>query len=254
MSERRWTGLVLATSALATTVVTLLAVAGCSQSASTGQPTAGHPSTGQPSATVTAGMAAAAGPGAYTASQLKSALLTRIGGARPAAAAEAGDYGTLPDVQTSRQTMKGVRIIPARCAAATAEGFGSASFSQAPAALVTFRVGRDGVSEVLISATSQLAATALSARLPAGCAHYQAEVDGKTFRYSVREAALGGLADRARALSVKAAGYSEVDVWSVIYQGRGFVGVVTMVGSDASEQGARQLASAAYARAGQALS
>jgi hypothetical protein len=34
----------------------------------------------------------------------------------------------------------------------------------------------------------------------------------------------------------------------------GFVGVVTMVGRDASEQGAGQLASEAYAHAGQSLS
>jgi hypothetical protein len=254
MSERRWTGLVLATTALATTALALLAaVAGCSQSAGIGQPSAGQPSTGQPGATEMAGVAAA-GPGGYTASQLKSALLTRVSGARPAAAAEAGDYGTLPDVQTSKQTMTGVKITPARCTAAAAGGFGSASFSQAPAALVTFRVGRDGVSEVLISATSQLAATALNEKLPAGCAHYQATMDGKTFSYSVRQVILGGLADQARALNVMAAGYSEVNVWSVIYQGSGFVGAVTMVGRDASEQGARRLASQAYAHAGQSLS
>lgn len=137
MSERHWTGSVLATTALA--LPGAVAGASCGHSASTGHA----------SATETAGVAAATGPSAYTARQLKSALLTRVSGARPAAA--------------------------------------------------TFRVGRDGVSEVLVSATSQLAATALSDKLPAGCAHYTATVDGKTFSYSVREATLSGLRARRQA-------------------------------------------------------
>ena len=120
--------------------------------------------------------------------------------------------------------------------------------------MVTFRVGRDGVSEVLVSATPEIAATALGNRLPAGCSHYTAKVDGRTFRYSVKEAAVSGLADQARALNVKAAGYSEVDVWSVVYKANGFVGAVTIVGPDASELGAKQLASQAYAYAAQSLS
>ena len=45
---------------------------------------------------------------AYTSAQLKGALLARVNGATPASAAESGDYGTLPDVQTSKQTMNAV--------------------------------------------------------------------------------------------------------------------------------------------------
>jgi hypothetical protein len=231
---------------LATTALALLAaaVAGCGTSASTSRA----------EATQTAGVAAATGPKAYTATQLKDALLTKVSGERPAAAAEAGDYGTLPDVQTSKQTMKDVKVTPANCAEATVAGFNSAAFSRAPAALVTFRVGRDGVSEVLVSASSQLAELALSARLPAGCSHYQAITDGKTFSYTVRQSTVGGLADQARALNVKASGYAQVDVWSVVYQGRGFVGALTMVGPDASLRGVKTLASQAYSYAGLSLS
>jgi hypothetical protein len=79
-------------------------------------------------------------------------------------------------------------------------------------------------------------------------------VAGRTFRYSVREAALAGLADQARLLNVKAAGYAEVDVWSVVYRANGFVGAVTIVGPDASEQGVKQLARDAYAHAARSLS
>jgi len=78
-------------------------------------------------------------------------------------------------------------------------------------------------------------------------------VDGKTFRYTVHEAPLSGLAQKARALNVKAAGYASVDVWSVVYQGTGFVGAVTMVGPDSSEAGVKTLAQEAYAHAAAAL-
>jgi hypothetical protein len=242
MSERHWQRPALATTALA--LLGAAAVTGCGNSASTSQA----------SATQATGVAAATGQKSFTAAQLKGALLGKISGERPAAPAEAGDYGALPDVQTSKQTMHGVKVTPAKCAQATVTGFNSAAFTHAPASVVTFRVGRDGVSEVLVSATSQIASTALGNRLPAGCSHYTAQVDGKTFHYSVQEAGLSGLANQARALNVKAAGYSEVNVWSVVYQAAGFVGAVTIVGPDASEAAAKELASQAYGYAAQTLS
>jgi len=242
MSERHWQRPALATTALA--LLGAAAVAGCGNSASTSQA----------SATETAGVAAATGHKSYTATQLKDALLTRVSGASPAAPAEAGAYGSLPDVQTSKQTMHGVKVTPAKCAEATVTGFNSAAFTHAPASVVTFRVGRDGVSEVLVSAAPRIATTALGDKLPAGCAHYTATVDGKTFRYSVKEIPFSGLADQARALNVKAAGYAQVDVWSVVYRGDGFVGAVTIVGPDASAAGAKNLARQAYAYAAQSLS
>ena len=245
MSDRHWPR-----PALAATVLALLAaVVGCGNSASSSLA-----SSSQAGATQTAGVAAATGHRGFTAAQLKSALLTKVSGRRPAAPAEAGAYGALPDVQTSKQTMNGVKVTPAKCAQATVTGFNSAAFSHAPASVVTFRVGRDGVSEVLVSATPQIAAPAVGNRLPAGCSHYTAQVDGRTFRYSVQADAFSGLADQARALNVKAAGYPEVDVWSVDYEASGFVGAVTIVGPDASERAAKQLARQAYADAVQSLS
>jgi len=230
----------LATAALAL----LAAVAGCGGPAGTGRATA----------TQTAGVAAVTGSKAYTTAQLKDALLAKISGDRPAAAAEAGAYGKLPDVQTSKQSTKDVKVVPAKCADATVAGFNSAAFARAPAAVVTFRVGRDGVSEVLVSASSQLAKTALTNQLPAGCAHYQATIDGKTYSYAVRQSTVAGLADQARALNVKASGYAQVDVWSVVYRARGFVGAVTMVGPTASLRGVKTLAGQAYSHAEKSLS
>ena len=242
MSDRHWQRPALATTALA--LIGAAAVTACGNSASTSQA----------SATKQAGVAAATGQNAYTASQLKGALLTRVNGERPAAPAQAGDYGALPDVQTSKQTMHGVKVTPARCAQSAVTGFNSAAFTHSPASVVTFRVGRDGVSEVLVAATSQIAATALGNKLPAGCSHYSATVGGRTFSYSVHETAVTGLAEQARALNVKAAGYAEVDVWSVVYRANGFVGAVTIVGPDASEQGVKALARDAYVHAARSLS
>ena len=109
MSERHWQRPALASTALASTALALLgatAVAGCGGPASTSRA-----STSQASATHAAGVATATGRAqSLTAAQLKGALLTKVGTARPAAPAEAGDYGALPDVQTSKQTMHGVTV------------------------------------------------------------------------------------------------------------------------------------------------
>jgi hypothetical protein len=243
MSERHWQRPALASTALALLGAT--AVAGCGGSASTSQASATH----------TAGVATATGQAqSLTAAQLKGALLTKVGGASPAAPAQAGNYGALPDVKTSKQTMHGVKVTPARCSQATVTGFNSAAFTKAPASVVTFRLGRDGVSEVLVSAAPDVATSAIANKLPAGCEHYTATVGGKTFHYSVKEAPIGGLANEARALNVKAAGYSQVNVWSVVYRADGFVGAVTIVGPDASQASAKKLATQAYAYAHQSLS
>ena len=245
MSERHWQRPALASTALALLGAT--AVAGCGGSASSSQAGANQ-TAGAATATATAQVQS------LTAAQLKGALLTQISGAKPAAPAEAGDYGALPDVKTSKQTMHGVKVTPARCAQATVTGFNSAAFTHAPASVVTFRVGRDGVSEVLVSATPDVAHSALGNKLPAGCEHYTASVGSKTFRYSEKQSPIPGLGNEARALNVKAAGYSQVNVWSVVYRADGFVGAVTIVGPGATAASAKKLASQAYAFAHQSLS
>jgi hypothetical protein len=244
MSERHWPRPALATTALALLGAT--AVAGCGGGSSASKASAPQ-SAGAATAT------AAAATKAFTAAQLKTALLTKVSGQAPASPAQAGEYGALPDVKTSKQTMNGVKVKPAKCGEASVTGFNSALFTHAPASVVTFRVGRDGVSEVLVTATPQIATTAMGDQLPAGCTHYSATVGGRTFHYTVKEAALSGVGQSARALNVKAAGYSQVNVWSVVYQADGFVGAVTMVGPDSSKSGVQQLATQAYDYANQSL-
>jgi hypothetical protein len=241
MSERYWRRSMPMSAALLA-VAGAAAVAGCSSAGSNG-------ASASTATASSAGMAADTGqntPATFSAVQLRNALLDKVNGATAAAPAESGLYGTLPDVQTSKESMRDVTVKPAVCAQATVTGFDSAMFADQPASVVTFRVGRDGVSEVIVAADAATAASALAAELPAGCEHYRATVGGKTFGYSVREAVVPGIAEQA-------AGYADVDVWSVVYQGDGFVGAVTIVGPDATEAGAKLLAKDAYKRAVESL-
>ena len=70
----------------------------------------------------------------------------------------------------------------------------------------------------------------------------------------MKEAPIARLGNEARALNVKTTGYSQVNVWSVVYRADGFVGAVTIVGPDASQASAKKLASQADAYAHQSLS
>ena len=100
MSDRHWPHPIRRGPALATTALALMgaaAVSGCGGSASPSQSAAT-----QPTGTATASAAAQV---SFTSDQLKGALLAKVNGEKPAAAAESGDYGKLPDVQTSKQTM-----------------------------------------------------------------------------------------------------------------------------------------------------
>jgi hypothetical protein len=198
------------------------------------------------SSTTAAGVMAKAAAGSYTAPQLSNALLTMINGESPAIKPESGPYGSLPEVLATKDSMKGVSVSPAQCAQATLTGFNSATFANSPAAVTTFRVGRNGVSEVLMAPSASTAAEALGKGVPAGCAHYSAVVSGKTFNYEVNDSAVSGVGTEARALNIKAVGYPEIDVWSLVYRGNGLVGAITIVGQNASEAAAHSLAEQAY--------
>lgn len=216
------------------------AIAGCGSSA----PSAAGASSAASSQS--AGMVATSSSGALTASELRGALLNKINGVATAVPPEAGAYGSLEQVKSTKNSMHGVVVSPSKCAAATLTGFNSGTFAGSPAAVATFRVGRNGVSEVLMAPSSSAAKSALSRTVPSGCSHYHATVDGKTFTYQVHEVSVSGIGDQARALNVKAVGYPQVDVWSVIYRGSGIVGAITVVGPDASEAAVRQLGQQAY--------
>lgn len=208
----------------------------------------------------TSGQAVSSGPAgtlariqAFSSGKLLDALLTRVNGVSAAVPAESGDYASLPEVQASKQATRGVSVTPKACARAALTGFNSVLLAGSPAAAVTFRVGSNGVSEVLVALNDAAAASALGNRVPAMCEHYVATVDGKTFRYSVKESTVHGIGQQARVLNVQTAGYPADDIWSIVYRGTGFVGAVTVVGPNASELAVRELGQQAYAYAAKSL-
>lgn len=233
MFDVRWSRLpgLVAVPALAA-----LAVAGCSSGGSSTQ------ATDQSAANTSV-------QSAYTASQLQSALLSKINGQAPSAPVESGAYGSLAEVKATKSSMKGVKVSPAKCAQTTMTGFNSPAFASVPATVSTFRVGGNGISEVLLSPSSSTAALALARQIPAGCSTYSATVGGKTFTYTVAEQDLTSLGQAARAMNIKATGAQSVDVWSVVYRASKFVGAVTIVGPAASQSTATNLAAQAYAHA-----
>ena len=216
----------------------VLAIAACAPGAAS--PAAPPGSGGRP------GAGRPAGP---TAGQLRGALLTTINGQPPASPVESGAYGSLAQVEAAENAVNGVIVRPPACARATVTGFGLRSFAAVPATISTFRVGGNGISEMLLAPPPAAATRALGPQIPAGCARYTATVNGHTFVYLASEQVVRHLGQAARALHIRAAGAASLDVWSVVYRGRDFIGVVTIAGPGASAGAVTALAAQAYAHA-----
>lgn len=239
---RRASGLLLLPAATA-------GLAGCSSGA-------GHPAGASPSRSVSVSASAAeySAAGTLTAAELRGALLTRVNGVAAVAPASSGKYAALAGASAGGQAKNAVQVVPRVCAGAATTGFDPAALAGAPAAAVTFRVGTNGVSEVLIASSAASAAAALAGRLPAKCARYEEKVEGKTFTYGTKEQTIIGIGKEARVLNVHADGATSENLWSLIYRGAGFVGAVTVIGPSASEQAVRELGKQAYAFAAKSLS
>jgi hypothetical protein len=132
-------------------------------------------------------------------------------------------------------------------------GFNPDVLAGSPAAAATFRVGKNGVSEMLVASSVRVAASALAGQFPAACAHYRETVDGRIFRYTASESAINGIGKQALVLNVRPAGATVDDLWSLVYRGAGFVGSVTVVGPNASGAAVRELGEQAYAFAARSL-
>jgi hypothetical protein len=242
MSQLRWSRLPALAAAPALAV--LAAVAGCSSGASPhAAPAASGHATSTPSAATTS----------YTANQLRGALLTKINGQSPAQPVESGAYGSLAEVKATRKSLNGVTVKPAACARTTVTGFNSPLFTKVPATVSTFKVGDNGVSEVLLAPSAATAAQALRNQIPASCHRYTATTKGRTFVYTVSEQPVRHLGQSARAMNIKASGAESINVWSVVYRGSDFVGAVTIVGPSASAKVVTTLAAQAYAHAARTL-
>jgi len=199
-------------------------------------------------------MAKASSDTGLTAAQLRSALLTRVNGVAAAAPASSGKYSSLTAANASKNGANAVQVTPKTCAAAAAGGFNPTALAASPAAAVTFKVGSNGVSEVLIASSAKTALTALAGHIPAECAKYQAKVAGKTYTYGATDLKVTGIGQQAQVLNVQAAGAKSNNLWSLIYRGKGFVGTVTVVGPNASKEAVTELGQQAYAYAVKTLS
>jgi DNA-binding protein HU-beta len=186
-----------------------------------------------------------------TAAMLKNALLTHVNGAAAAGPATSGKYSSLPPAKLNSGN---VQVNPKACSTAVTQGFNPTALAGNPAAAVTFRVGNNGVTEVLIASTAQAASSVLAGQVPAGCSRYQETVQGKTFTYGVTEQPVTGVGTQAKALNVQAKGPASDNLWSLIYRGNGFVGMITVVGPNTSEKAAQALGKQAYAYATKTLS
>ncbi len=190
--------------------------------------------------------------GALTSATLRGALLTRVNGVAAAAPASSGTYSSMQAANS--KAASGIQVTPKACSQAATVGFNSAALGTAPAAAVTFRVGTNGVSEVLIASSAKSAATVLAGHVPAECAQYQETVGGKTYAYDIKEKAISGIGEQARVLNVYAASAKTDEMWSLVYQAKGFIGTVTVVGPNATEQAVTELGQQAYAFATKSLS
>ncbi|MGH3244632.1 MAG: hypothetical protein ACRDOI_00225 [Trebonia sp.] len=198
--------------------------------------------------------AKASSDGAFTAAMLRGALLTRVNGVAAAAPASSGKYASLPTSSSAgKRAASAAQVIPKACAGEATAGFDPNALAGAPAAAVTFRVGTNGVSEVLIASSAGSATTALAGHVPTKCAQYEEKIEGKTFKYGVKEHSITGIGKQARVVNVHTIGANPDDMWSLIYRGSGFVGTVTVVGPNASEQAVKELGQQAYAFAVKSL-
>lgn len=234
MVDGRWLrtfGMLLAPAALA-------GVAGCSSG--------GH------TASTSAAAANSASSGTFNAAELRGALLTQVNGVSAAAPATTGKYSMLAGSPASKQAAS-AQVTPKACATAALSLFNPTGLAASPAAAVTFRVGGNGVSEVLISSSTAAGSTALAGHFPAACARYKETAAGKTYTYNIKENSVAGIGQQAKVLNVQAVGNAAGNMWSLMYRGAGFVGTVTVVGQSASEAAVQQLGKQAYAFAAKSL-
>lgn len=221
------------------------AAAGCS-SASTPASTTGKSShqTSQTKSVATT---------AFTAKQLRGALLTTMNGHKLAESVEAGAYGALPGIKETRASVKGVKITPAKCAGTTGSGLSSAKFDNVPATVASFRAGANGVSEVLLAPPASMLSSALVRKIPAGCAHYTARLGKHVYRYALKAERAPRIGVATSELNVRASGAQRANICTVIYRTSNMVGAITLVGAHSTRVQAQKLARMAYQHAAKSL-
>ena len=188
-----------------------------------------------------------------TAATLKAALLTSVNGVGAAGPAKSGMYPAVAKAVQGTSATASTQATPKACGGSATALFNPSLFAREPAVGVTFRVDTNEVSEALVASSATSAATALSGHIPAGCAHFSAQVGGKTASYTLKEQAVTGVGTAAKALDVQTVGNSANNQWFLVYRGTGFVGTVSVAGPNASEKAVQELGQQAYAFAAKML-
>jgi hypothetical protein len=192
----------------------------------------------------------------FSSAQVQAALLTRVNGAGPATKPEAGSYASIPEIKSAGRQLSSVHVTPEQCVRATvlqAVILDTGALDSAPAAVVNFKVGNTGVSEVLAATANSATVASLSKPIPPGCEQYMASANGKTYHYAVQQSWVRGIGvQAARVLNIRDLD-AKGNLWSVLYQGSGFIGTITVDGPDATEAAVREIAAQAYVYAAKAL-
>lgn len=164
------------------------AVAGCSTSDAAAQGTA-SPSAQQ------------AAPGAYGKNKLKSAMITKLGTARPMSSANAGTVGGLQDKLGLREQLKRIKTDKRSCLTA-GPNLTAAKLRSVPASSVTLVDKKHGymIGEVLFSTAPETMRAVLGRRIPKRCRKLTAQVGKKQVQISMRELPAPKVGDSARGM------------------------------------------------------
>jgi hypothetical protein len=220
-------------------------LAGCGGAASS---SAAQPAT-TPAATTTTG------PPAYSADQLRQALLTQAGPYRPAAPADAGEYGSLRAIQNFNQLQGQVTLDKPQCAGVSQSFASVPEVRTAPAAIMTFaRDDGQTLTETLMSVSRAIADRQVEQRVPAGCRTFRAQIGGQWSSHQVTEAAGTRIGDASRTVGVvTTSGGVTVRTWYVVLRSRSYLATVMLHGTAVTRPQAEDFARRAYQAAERVL-
>ncbi|MEU6747441.1 hypothetical protein ABZ914_14605 [Spirillospora sp. NPDC046719] len=191
--------------------------------------------------------AAPAGTG-YTSDQLGQALLQQVTGYRRGEP-DSGEYGSLKALRNAAQVREEAALDKPKCADAQAGGGKVAA--DVPTALVTF-VKSDGqtVTETLMGVADADAEKQVEARVPTGCLTFRTRLAGKWAEHQVTETRRGDVGNGSRTVGVATtSGDQRTNTWYVVFEGRHYLGTVTVFGPNATRSEAEALARASVTQA-----
>jgi hypothetical protein len=199
------------------------------------------------------GAAPAAGPSgpAYSADQLRQALLPQVAGYHSAAPADAGEYGSLRSIQNFNQLQNQIKLDKPQCAGASQAFAASPEVRTAPAAVMTFaKDNGQTLTETLLSVSSATAVAQTRQRIPAGCRNFRVQVGGQWASDQLTEVAGARIGEDSRTVGViTTSGGTRVRTWYVVLHSRSYLATVMLHGSAVTKGQVEDFARQAYEQA-----